>query len=430
MTESSTKKVNRKKLGMTLLSNMLERFIKKGTLRVIESDGTLTEFKGSAAPVATMRLHDPGLPYRMFRNPELYTGEAYMDGILTFEDCTLKDFLNLFSLNRGSMASYPMQKILRRISRAVRSVQQYNPIGKAQKNVAHHYDLSAEMYSLFLDKDLQYSCAYFENGDESLEEAQEKKKRHIAAKLKLEKGQRILDIGCGWGGMALYLAKCADVEVLGVTLSEEQHRVAVQRAQEAGLSNRVRFELLDYRLVRERFDRIVSVGMFEHVGAARYDEFFGKMYELLQHDGFAVLHSIGHMSPPSVASPWLRKYIFPGAYSPALSETFAATERQHLWVSDVEVLRVHYADTLVEWNKRFQQNRERIAEIYDERFYKRVLSEGTLGLGEAYVDGWWDVSSLDNFIQVLIEAELEKQLKPLTLVYQTAKERILHMQDY
>lgn len=368
MVAASSRKTKQHVLGMVLFANMLKRFVRIGTLRVIESDGTLTEFKGTAGPVATIRLHEPDLPFKMFRNPELHTGEAYMEGTLTFEDCTLKDFLDLFSHNRGSMASYPLQKILRRISRTVRSVQQHNPIGKAQKNVAHHYDLSAEMYSLFLDRDMQYSCAYFENGDESLEAAQEKKKRHIAAKLKLEDGQRILDIGCGWGGMALYLAQRANVEVLGVTLSEEQHRAAVDRAQKVGLADRVRFELLDYRKVKERFDRIVSVGMFEHVGVSRYDEFFGKVYELLEHDGLALLHSIGHMSPPSVASPWLRKYIFPGAYSPALSETFAATERQHLWVSDLEVLRVHYADTLVEWNKRFQKNRKRIAEIYDERF--------------------------------------------------------------
>jgi cyclopropane-fatty-acyl-phospholipid synthase len=356
------------KLGMNLLANMLERFIKKGTLRVIESDGTINEFKGSPLPVATMRLHDPTLPLKMFRNPELHTGEAYMDGTLTFEDCTLEEFLNLFSINRGSIASYPMQKYLRRLSRTVRYLQQHNPIGKAQKNVAHHYDLSAEMYRLFLDKDLHYSCAYFENGDETLEEAQKNKMRHIAAKLRLEDGQRILDIGCGWGGMAFYLAQLADVEVLGVTLSEEQYDFAVLRAGELGLSDRVHFELQDYRHVNGRFDRIVSIGMFEHVGVARYDEFFGKIFQLLTHDGFGLLHSIGHMSPPSVASPWIRKYIFPGAYSPALSETFAATERQHLWVSDVEVQRVHYADTLVEWNKRFQKNRERIAEIYDEIF--------------------------------------------------------------
>ncbi len=368
MTYIDTQKTKAQTLGMRLLSNMLKRFIRQGTLRVIEADGTLTEFKGTSEPVATMRLHDPSLPFKLFRNPELYTGEAYMDGTLTFQDCTLKDFLDLFSLNRGSMASYPLQKVARRISRMVRSLQQHNPIGQAQKNVAHHYDLSAEMYRLFLDDDMQYSCAYFENGDETLEEAQEKKKRHIAAKLKLEDGQRILDIGCGWGGMALYLAQLANVEVLGVTLSKEQHRVATERAKDLGLSDRVKFELRDYREVTERFDRIVSVGMFEHVGVSRYDEFFGKVYSLLQDDGLAVLHSIGHMSPPSVASPWLRKYIFPGAYSPAMSETFAATERQHLWVSDVEVLRVHYADTLLEWNKRFQENRSRIAELYDERF--------------------------------------------------------------
>lgn len=356
------------KIGMKLLGNMLERFIQKGTMRVIEADGTISEFVGTPEPVATIRFHDPGLPLKLFRNPELHAGEAYMNETLTFEDCSLKDFLNLFSINRGGMASYPLQKYVKRVSRMMRSLQQHNPVGKAQKNVAHHYDLSSEMYRLFLDKDMQYSCAYFENGSETLEEAQEKKKRHIAAKLQLEDGQRILDIGCGWGGLALYLAQRANVEVLGVTLSEEQYRAAVERAAQMNLSDRVRFALLDYREVQERFDRIVSIGMFEHVGVARYDEFFEKIFTALEDDGYALLHSIGHMSPPSVASPWLRKYIFPGAYSPALSETLAATERQHLWVSDIEVLRVHYADTLVEWNKRFQTNRERIAGIYDERF--------------------------------------------------------------
>jgi cyclopropane-fatty-acyl-phospholipid synthase len=355
-------------LDMKLLSHMLNRFVRRGTLRVIESGGAVCEFGNGEQPSATIRLHDPDLPLKLFRNPELHAGEAYMNGTLTCEDSTLVDFLNVFSINRGAMASYPFQNLLRSISRMFRSFQQYNPIGRAQQNVAHHYDLSRELYELFLDKDLQYSCAYFENGDETLEEAQAKKKRHIAAKLKLEDGQKILDIGCGWGGLALDLARRANVEVLGVTLSEEQHRVAVERAQAAGLANRVRFELRDYREVTGPFDRIVSVGMFEHVGTTRYDEFFRHIYDLLPDDGLAVLHSIGHMSPPSTASPWMRKYIFPGAYSPALSEVFAATERQHLWVSDVEVLRVHYADTLLEWNKRFQANRERVAELYDERF--------------------------------------------------------------
>ena len=354
--------------GMKMLSHMLRRFIRRGTLRVYEADGHLTEFVGTDEPVATIRLHDPALPMKLFRSPELHAGEAYMNGTMTFEDCGLEDFLGLFSINRATIANYPLQSVLRSISKVVRGFQQYNPIGKAQENVAHHYDLSEELYRLFLDADMQYSCAYFENGDETLEEAQEKKKRHIAAKLRLEDGQKILDIGCGWGGMGLYLAQCANVEVLGVTLSEEQHRVAVERAQAAGVADRVRFELRDYRNVNERFDRIVSVGMFEHVGVTRYDEFFGRVFDLLVDDGLGLLHSIGHMSPPSTASPWLRKYIFPGAYSPALSEVFAATERQHLWISDVEVLRVHYADTLVEWNRRFQANRQRVAELYDERF--------------------------------------------------------------
>jgi cyclopropane-fatty-acyl-phospholipid synthase len=250
----------------------------------------------------------------------------------------------------------------------LRTFNQHNPIGKAQQNVAHHYDLSRELYELFLDKDMQYSCAYFLSPDDSLETAQDNKRRHIAAKLKLVPGQKVLDIGCGWGGLAIEIAKRADVEVLGVTLSKEQLKVATERAETLGLDNRVRFELLDYRSITERFDRIVSVGMFEHVGVIRYDEFFKKIFNLLIDDGFAVLHSIGHMSPPGSASPWLRKYIFPGAYAPAISEVFAATERQHLWVNDVEVMRVHYADTLVEWNKRFQENRQRIAELYDERF--------------------------------------------------------------
>jgi cyclopropane-fatty-acyl-phospholipid synthase len=365
---SGTSDTRAQGLGMRLLGHMLQRFIRKGTLRVIDSDGQTFEFAGTEEPSATMRIHDPSLPLKLFRNPELHAGEAYMNGTLTFEGCSLEDFLGVFSINRGAIATYPLQSVLRNISRMVRAVQQHNPIGKAQQNVAHHYDLSAEMYRLFLDEDMQYSCAYFENGDESLEEAQVKKKRHIAAKLQLEDGQRILDIGCGWGGLAIDLARRANVEILGVTLSEEQHRIAVERANASGLSDRVRFELRDYREVTGHFDRIVSVGMFEHVGVTRYDEFFGRVYDFLVDDGFAVLHSIGHMSPPSTASPWLRKYIFPGAYSPALSEVFAATERQHLWVSDVEVLRVHYADTLVEWNRRFQQNRERIAELYDERF--------------------------------------------------------------
>ncbi len=360
--------VSGRRIGMKLLGNMFRRFVQNGNLSIIDAQGERHEFFGSASPSVTLQFHDPDLPLKLFRNFELNLGEGYMNGTITFVDCTLVEFLELFSLNRSSMAAYPMQKVLRRISRMLRSFQQHNPVGKARQNIAHHYDLSRTLYELFLDEDMQYSCGYFLSPDDTLEVAQENKKRHIAAKLDLADGQRILDIGCGWGGMALYLAQCAEVEVLGVTLSEEQYRLASERAEAAGLSHRVRFELRDYRHVTGPFDRIVSVGMFEHVGVSRYDEFFQHVFNLLTDDGFALLHSIGHMSPPGVASPWLRKYIFPGAYSPALSEVFAATERQHLWVSDVDVLRIHYADTLVEWNRRFQQNRDEIARLYDERF--------------------------------------------------------------
>ncbi len=241
-------------------------------------------------------------------------------------------------------------------------------MGRAQEHVAHHYDLSRELYELFLDKDLQYSCAYFRTEEDTLEEAQLNKKRHIAAKLALRPGQRVLDIGCGWGGLALHLAQEAGVDVLGVTLSTEQHKVAVERAAALGLSDRVRFELRDYREVTERFDRIVSVGMFEHVGVPHYPEFFGKINELLVDDGVMLLHSIGRMSPPGTTGHWLRKYIFPGGYSPALSEVFEVTEQNQLWVTDLEMLRTQYAHTLREWQLRFQANRDRAAALYDERF--------------------------------------------------------------
>ena len=353
---------------MYLLSNMFEKFVRTGTLRVIDAGGKVHTFAGAPGPQVTMRLHEKGLPNRIFFKPEMAVGEGFMDGTITFEDSTLYDFLYLFSINRLSLGSYPLQRFLRKASKLAKSAQQFNPVGKAQQNVAHHYDLSRELYELFLDKDLQYSCAYFLTPDDSLETAQLNKKRHLAAKLGLKPGQKVLDIGCGWGGLALYLASIADVEVTGVTLSKEQLLVAQERAKALGVQDRVHFLLQDYRLLDQTFDRIVSVGMFEHVGVNHYPEFFAKLYKLLAPDGVAVIHSIGHMSPPGTTGPWLRKYIFPGAYSPALSEVFNAVEPESLWVTDVEVLRVHYADTIREWNKRFEANRPRIAEIYDERF--------------------------------------------------------------
>ena len=350
------------------LAHMLRAFVRNGSLTVIDAEGRTHVFAGGPGPRATMRLHDPSLYRNLFLNPELHAGEAYMDERLTFPGSSLREFLTLFSVNRLSLGSYPLQKTLKRVSRALRGFQQANPVGKAQANVAHHYDLGNDFYRLFLDRSMQYSCAYFVDENETLEAAQRNKLRLIAAKLDLRPGLRVLDIGSGWGGLALYLARLEDVEVVGVTLSTEQQALAAERARRAGLAGRVRFELLDYRALDGRFDRIVSVGMFEHVGVGHYDEFFAKVRALLADDGLALLHSIGHMSPPGTASPWLRKYIFPGAYSPALSEVFPAVERNSLWVTDLEFLRLHYARTLAHWHARFEANRAAVEAMYDARF--------------------------------------------------------------
>ncbi len=350
------------------LSHMMKSFVRVGTLKVIDADGNLHVFSGDPGPNVTMRLTDRSLYRKLVFNPELHAGEAYMDGRMSFEDSTLRDFLTLFSLNRLSLGSYPLQKVLRAVSRRFKGLQQANPVGKAQQNVAHHYDLGNDFYRLFLDDGLQYSCAYFLDDDETLEQAQHNKRRLLAAKLNLAPGQTILDIGCGWGDLALYLAGLEDVEVTGVTLSQEQADLAQARAREAGLDGRVRFALKDYREVEGRFDRIVSVGMFEHVGVHHYGEFFGKLNALMDDDGLALIHSIGHMSPPGTASPWLRKYIFPGAYSPALSEVFAVVEQNSLWVTDLEFLRLHYAKTLAHWGRRFAANRAEIEAMYDAKF--------------------------------------------------------------
>jgi cyclopropane-fatty-acyl-phospholipid synthase len=337
-------------------------------LKVIDARGRIHVFAGAPGPSVAMRLTDRSLYHKLFLNPELHAGEAYMDGRLRFEDSTLRDFLTLFSINRLSLGSYPLQKVLRGVSRGLKRFQQANPVGKAQRNVAHHYDIGNEFYKLFLDEGMQYSCAYFLDDNESLEQAQCNKLRLIAAKLHLKAGQRLLDIGSGWGDLAFYLAALENVDVTGVTLSKEQEALSNEKARRLGLADRVRFHLRDYRDVSDRFDRIVSVGMFEHVGARHYAEFFAKINALMSDDGLMLLHSIGHMSPPGTASPWLRKYIFPGAYSPALSEVFTEVEKASLWVTDLEFLRLHYAKTLNHWCRRFEANREEIARMYDERF--------------------------------------------------------------
>lgn len=352
------------------LEHLFKQAVRQGTLRVYDAEGNLHEFRGTPAePVVTMRLHDKKLYRSLFLNIKMTLGEAYTDGRLTFEDgSTVHDFLNLSVKNQASVAGHPMLRVAGQINRFLRPLRQMNPVGKARKNVAHHYDLSARLYELFLDKDQQYSCAYFCTPEDTLEDAQENKKRLLTAKLALQPGQKVLDIGCGWGGLSLFIAQQAAVDVVGVTLSEEQHAVATQRAKDMGLADRVQFKLMDYRDLDQQFDRIVSVGMFEHVGVSHYDEFFAKLKSLLVDDGVAVIHAIGRSSPPGTPSPWIHKYIFPGAYSPALSEVFPHVENHRLWVTDLEILRLHYAETLMEWYRRFQENRDEIAEIYDERF--------------------------------------------------------------
>jgi len=351
------------------LASVLARLIHVGRLSVIDAAGRRHVFEGSPGSSATIRLHDRALHWKLLLKPRLFIAEAYMAGTLTVEEGTsLYDFIDVLVSNDAANPNALPLWLGQAAGRLVRRLHQYNPVPRARRNVAHHYDLSDQLYELFLDRDRQYSCAYFGSPEDDLDTAQESKKRHIAAKLLLRPGLRVLDIGSGWGGLALYLASECGAEVTGLTLSEEQHKVATRRAAAAGLSDRVRFYLRDYREETGRYDRIVSVGMFEHVGVNQYPTYFRRLSELLTPDGVALLHSIGRMDGPGTTNPWLRKYIFPGGYSPALSEVVPEAERARLWITDIEILRLHYAETVRAWRRRFERNRERICELYDERF--------------------------------------------------------------
>lgn len=354
---------------MILLRTFLRRFVQIGRLTVIDHRGEAHRFGGrTEGPVATIRLHDAKFAGELARNPRLKVGEGYMDGRLTIEEGTLLDFLRLAMANQTHYTRARSRPSVA-IERLATLAAHHNPIGKAQENVAHHYDLSDELFDLFLDQDRQYSCAYFRDPSDTLEQAQEQKMRHIAAKLLLKPGQKVLDIGCGWGGLALYLARQADIEVTGLTLSVEQLSVAQRRAKEAGLSDRVTFKLLDYRLEPGQYDRIVSVGMFEHVGNLHYAEYFTKVRDLLVDDGVAMVHTIGSADVPSPVAAWVRKYIFPGGYLPSFSEIAPHLERLGIWLTDFESLRTHYAETLKAWNERFQAHRDHVRDnLYDERF--------------------------------------------------------------
>ncbi|MGA8757867.1 MAG: cyclopropane-fatty-acyl-phospholipid synthase family protein [Stellaceae bacterium] len=351
-----------------LLARLFERIITEGRLRVIDAGGGLHDFAGAPGPSAVIRLKDPALHRKLVIRPNLYFPEAFVDGSLTIEEGSLYDLLDLLQMNLDALPDGVLSRLLNGQHAVLRRFHQYNPLSRARQNVAHHYDLSDQLYELFLDRDRQYSCAYFRGDSQDIEQAQFGKKRHIAGKLLLQPGQKVLDIGSGWGGLALYIAAESGAQVTGLTLSAEQHKVATRRAAAAGLADRVRFYLRDYREETGQYDRIVSVGMFEHVGVNHYAAFFAKVKSLLTTDGVALLHSIGRMQGPGSTPPWLRKYIFPGGYVPALSEVVPVVERQRLWITDIEILRLHYARTLRAWRRRFEQNRERIKAIYDERF--------------------------------------------------------------
>ena len=354
-----------------ILDAILRRFVTYGRISVRYPDGTLVTYSGADGPEAGAEIRTDQALRRLIFDPALAIGECYMDGTLIPLGCTLYDVLDVMCRNVMAGGSSPGLRVPKIIRRATRRWAQFNPVQRSRRNVAHHYDLGDDLYALFLDKDWQYSCAYFPIGTESLDEAQTAKKRHIAAKLMLDRpGLSVLDIGCGWGGLSLTLARDHGARVLGVTLSTEQLARARARAQAAGLEDRVRFELLDYRdpSLTESFDRIVSVGMFEHVGINHYDAFFRTVHRLLSPSGVALIHAIGRSDGPSTTNPWISRYIFPGGYSPALSEVLPAVERSGLIATDLEILRLHYADTLRHWRRRFAARRADAATLYDERF--------------------------------------------------------------
>jgi cyclopropane-fatty-acyl-phospholipid synthase len=352
------------------LDALLNRLISVGRLTVRWPNGSVRTYAGNPGPQAALAIRTRGAVARLLWNPPLTVGECYMDGTLVPENCSIHDVLDVLVSNVAASGRTHAVAHWRSMLRVLkRRFDQYNRIGASRRNVAHHYDLSGRLYSLFLDRDRQYSCAYFPRGDETLEEAQLAKKRHIAAKLCLNRPDlSVLDIGCGWGGLALTLARDYGARVVGITLSTEQLAEARNRAIAEGLEDRVSFELCDYRLMDRNFDRIVSVGMFEHVGVGFYRTFFDTVGRCLNPGGVALLHTIGRSDGPGSTNPWIAKYIFPGGYTPALSEVLPAIERSRLITTDVEVLRLHYAETLRNWRRRFAANRDAISSLYDERF--------------------------------------------------------------
>jgi len=401
---------------MRLFAALLRKLIRKGSLTVIDAAGQRHRFEGApiAAPPVTIRFTDRATPRRAALNPALELGEAWMDGRLLIEQGDIRAFLDLIGTNTHWDDDDSVRLRLWRPWRASHRLEAWNWERRSRRNVAHHYDLSSALYRLFLDDDLQYSCAYFPSADASLEAAQAAKKAHIAAKLALRPGQRVLDIGCGWGGLALHLHRIADVDVVGITLSTEQLAIARARATAEGVADRVTFELCDYRAIGGRFDRIVSVGMFEHVGPPHYRTFFEHCRELLTEDGVMLLHTIGRADGPAPTDRWLARYIFPGGYIPALSQIAPAIEQSRLWITDIEMLRLHYAHTLAHWYDRVAASRDAIVALYDERFYR---------MWTFYLAGALVAFRHDAHLNFQIQLSRRRETLPLTRDYMVGVER-------
>jgi cyclopropane-fatty-acyl-phospholipid synthase len=404
-----------------LLRRIVERLIRTGNLRITGPTGITFAFgDGGGAPVH-LHIKTRHAERAITLDPALGLPEAFMDQEADFLEGDVLGFLRIAYSNMGSHGvDAAWARAFESLRVAFRRLQQINTATRAKRNVERHYDLKGELYRLFLDKDMQYSCAYFERPDMTLEEAQLAKKRHIAAKLRMTPGLNVLDIGSGWGGLGLFLAERFDAEVLGVTLSTEQHAVATERARVAGLDQRVHFEIRDYRSLSERFDRIVSVGMFEHVGVNHYRTYFDKCATLLKPGGVMLLHSIGRAGPPSATAAFIRKYIFPGGYIPALSEVLPHIEKAGLFVTDVEILRLHYAETLKAWRERFLANRDKAKALYDERFCR---------MWEFYLSGSEAAFRWQDLMVFQIQVAKKNDVVPLTRDYIAKTERSLAMHE-
>ncbi len=373
-----------------LLETLCGKLVRFGNLTVRTSKGHRFPAGDGAGKPIEISFRDRRAELRFLRNPALTLGEAYMDGDIEIAGADLYEFVELALRNYDAMEMAGWLRFLEKARFATRRLRQNNFAAASRNNVAHHYDLDVRLYSLFLDPDMQYSCAYFASPDDTLEDAQLAKKRHIAAKLLVDPGHSVLDIGCGWGGMGLYLAEACEAKITGVTLSTEQLAIANRRALESGRRHNIAFRLQDYRAIDQKFDRIVSVGMLEHVGAAWLETYFRKIADMLEKDGVALIHTIGRPEGPGATNPWIAKYIFPGGYIPAMSELAAAIEKAGLLICDVEILRLHYAETLKRWRERFTLRREEAKAIYDERFCRMwefylAASEAAFRLGQNIV---------------------------------------------